>query len=366
MQPEPRRLDEVLLEPILALGALAMVVLVQSRVPTPAGLWLLDLIIIAAAALSGRYPRAAFGVVVVGLALKLATPASLASAVPLAALINILSAIGRRVRHAIGISVVLSWMIYWLLVIHVEGFPPSMYSTVVTLVLIVLAVAVGLHWRGVSERLSQERALARRRIADLRLELARDLHDTVAQTLSHAAMRAWMAAGEPGVPDGVRHALESIATETSSSAADLRQLLSTLREESSASTTPGPLSDADTLRAEVAAQAERLRAAGFVPDVTVALTTVSAARSTTLAKTVVEGVNNMVKHAPAGSRCVISLVETDDLIVGTFSNPVGPGRRRGRGLGLVGMEERLRLLHGTLEVTVADDSWTTTITLPRT
>lgn len=103
---------------------------------------------------------------------------------------------------------------------------------------------------------------------------------------------------EPGLPEGVRHALETIATETSSSAADLRQLLSTLREDSPASTTPDPLSDADTLRAEVAAQAERLRAAGFVPEVTVALTTVSTARSTTLAKTVVEGVNNMMKHVP--------------------------------------------------------------------
>ncbi|RRD47338.1 hypothetical protein EII42_03515 [Tessaracoccus sp. OH4464_COT-324] len=353
------------IEPGLAAAMLALGLVGQANVPTSWYAWVLDATLFLGGALCGAFPRASTAVLLCALIAKLVVPPDEASLIPLITLVAVLSIVGRRVRYGFLFCSALSGAMYLLLAVHVEGFPPTASTSAVLAVFVGLAAIGGVLWRNAAERLALQRIQAKREMLDLRLELARDLHDTVAQSLAHIAMQAWMLADEPDIPRGARQTIEGMGRDASASATDLRQLLSTLREDLPAPSTVGPLADADTLREQVEEQAERLRTAGLVPEVNLNLTTVSAARSTALAKTVVEAANNMIKHAPPGSRCLLSLVETSNLVVGTFANPVAPGRRTGKGLGLVGMEERLHLLQGTLETTVEEGRWTTTITLPR-
>lgn len=359
-----------MLEPSLAAVALVVTAVIQETVTseftsTPPYVWALNLLIIGSTALSGRFPRTSAVMTTAALLATLATPPPFASVAPLAALINILSALGRNIRHGLTICAALSVAIFISLVIQPEGFPPTIGTSLSTVVIIGLAVLGGVLWRNSEERLVLQRAASRQQLLDLRLELARDLHDTVAQSLSHIAMRAWMALEEPGLPEDTRHALANIAQDASLSAADLRQLLSTLREDSPSTGPTELLADVEALRGQLAEQAERLSSAGFTPEVTVRLGTVSKAQAVTLSKTVVEIVNNMLKHALPGGRCTLSLVETGSLIVGTFSNPIPQGHKQGKGLGMVGMTERLHLLQGTLDLTVKDGLWSVRVTLPR-
>ena len=200
----------------------------------------------------------------------------------------------------------------------------------------------------------------------LQVSLARELHDSVAQTLSSAAMRANIALMDPGVSDPTRDQLERLADECRSSAHDLRQLLSSLRDQPDRDVSPGPLADVETLhhRRAVESQAERLRAEGFTVDVEMDLTKLSAARCQTLAAITIEAANNIVKHARPRSRCNFSIVADDEAVVGEFTNVQKSTKGVQQGFGLTGIQERLTLLDGTCSVLRRGGTWTLQARLP--
>ncbi len=354
-----------LIEPVLAALSLVFVVAVQHSYQTSPWAWTTAVLIHLAAAGSGRWPLAAATVALLAVGAEQQIPAEQTTTASLALLINAASATARQPRFGVSISVFMVAGSFVGLVLHLDNYAPTFRSSTPFAIAAMVAVGVGLLWRVTADRLSHQRDEALAHVEELRLELARELHDTVAQSLSHAAMRAWMAAERDDVPPSTRDDLVHIAKACGSSAADLRQLLSTLRS-GSAWITPehGPLADADTLTATVEKYARRLGDHGFLVHTDIRLGVVSAALSLTLAKIVREVTNNIIKHARPGSTCWLSLHDEGGTLHGVFVNHALSPRAVRRGLGLIGIEERLRLLNGTCTVSLVNGQWRIHVMLP--
>ncbi|MEO7587977.1 MAG: histidine kinase, partial [Arachnia sp.] len=237
-------------------------------------------------------------------------------------------------------------------------------TSMVLLVVLLLAWGGGTALRYAARGVQRERETGQQRLQELQVSLARELHDSVAQTLSSAAMRANIVMGDPTLSPLAVDQLERIADECRSSAHDLRQLLSALRDEPERAISPGPLADVESLRQAVAAQAERLRSEGFSVAVELDITKLSAARCQTLAAITVEAANNVLKHAKKGTRCTFSIVQGAEDVVGEFSNVRRDSKSVRQGFGLTGVQERLTLLDGSCSVILKGGRWVLQARLP--
>lgn len=327
---------------------------------------LVDAAICISAALSGRFPRIAAIVGGAALMSYLLVPGTDVTTAGLALFLNIFAAFRRGIPERLPITIILTALIYFALVRHAYGnsdVEPG--ATAVLVVFLAVAIGAGHGWHQAQLRLATERQSAEEKVLDLRTSLARDLHDTVAQTLSHAAMRANMAAMHPEATPELSRQLELIAADCGSASQDLRQLLQTLREQDTVQgPSVGPLADSLTLRETVESQSARLAGEGFKPATRVDVGQISAARSTTLSKVTVEAVSNMIKHAPRGGECTIDIYEDSDNVIAEFTNPQGPMPVGRRGLGLIGIEERAALLGGRCTVDRAHGLWRLKVSLP--
>lgn len=177
-----------------------------------------------------------------------------------------------------------------------------------------------------------------------RLRIARDLHDMVAHSLGVIALQAGAAGRVMRTqPEAAREAIDSIEKTGQETLAGLRRVLSSLRD-----TDPDPpqvpsLSALDRLISTTRAAGIdiELRQQGEVQ----ALPTEVEA---TAYRIVQESVANVIRHADTGAcRILISFREAE-LFVEVVDDGSDRGPRPGGGLGLVGMRERVEMLHGTL------------------
>jgi len=176
--------------------------------------------------------------------------------------------------------------------------------------------------------------------------LARELHDDVTQRMAVLAIDLGRA--EPGAPGGaqseilrtVREGLIRLSEDVHSLAYRLHP--SVLEE----------LGLAEALRTEC----ERRGRRGGI-DITLDLDPVPAAfgkyAALCLYRVAQEALNNVIRHARAHTAHVVLRQMDGGLLLAVRDDGVGfdPGEGRGRGsLGLVSMQERLRLVNGTLDV----------------
>lgn len=322
----------------------------------------IDLVCCVGAALSYRYPAVGQAMVALGMAVWLFIPDVLASVSGMAYLIAVMAATRRNLAWKIPLIIGFTALGYVTLIWRLGPSSQYVAGGIVLLTLTVVAIGAGELWRRWQRLLELEREHAEAELQAFRLELARDLHDTVAQTLSATAMRANLALGD--APSGaLREDLEWMATECRSSAHDLRQLLGRLRS-SGADPTKPELASVDTLRATVAAQAERLRAAGFSVGGEVGIERLSAARAQALSAVTVEAVNNILRHGAPGTSCELNLVEDGPDVIATFRNVAASTATGPPGMGLTGVRERLALLGGDSEVRRSGSQWELVARLP--
>lgn len=227
-----------------------------------------------------------------------------------------------------------------------------------------------------AKRAEQTReAEVHRRVAEERLRIAQDLHDTVAHQISVISLNAGVASSSLETsPDKARASLGTIRTSARLVLTEIGTLLQYLRAdaptagtgetESHSHAAPQPgLGELDDLYASVAAAGLRVRVttAG-------ALDSIATTTGTVAYRIVQEGLTNALKHG-AGGEADLSIAAAGGTLSITITNPVSdrtPNQRdphRG-GLGLTGIRERVAAAGGSVEVTSLHDSFTLAARLP--
>jgi signal transduction histidine kinase len=198
-----------------------------------------------------------------------------------------------------------------------------------------------------------------------REQLARELHDTVAHHVSAIAIRAQ--AGRVVAPTDPAAALEALAVieqEASRTLAEMRTMVSALRQGE----------EPDLAPQRGVAQVEDLASSpGECPRVEVELSgdldglrpSVDAA----IFRLAQESITNAVRHARHATRVHVAVRGEPDCVRMTVHDDGDPGPfdpRTATGFGLVGMAERAKLLGGTVEAGPnRNRGWTVTAVLPR-
>ena len=211
-----------------------------------------------------------------------------------------------------------------------------------------------------AERTREEEA--RRRVAEERLRIARDLHDVVAHHIALVNVQAGVAAHVMDKrPDQAKEALAHVREASRSALNELRATVGLLRQsgDPEAPTEPAPgLSLLEEL-------ADTFRSAGLPVEVarTDQDTHLPAAVDLAAYRIVQEALTNVRKHAGAGARAEVSVVPVGRNIEITVvddgsgetgalgTHPEGApdsAPEKGGGHGLLGMRERVGALNGTL------------------
>jgi signal transduction histidine kinase len=199
-----------------------------------------------------------------------------------------------------------------------------------------------------AERTREEEA--RRRVAEERLRIARDLHDVVAHHIALVNVQAGVAAHVMDKrPDQAKEALAHVREASRSALNELRATVGLLRQsgDPEAPTEPAPgLDRLDEL-------AGTFRSAGLHVEVARADqgTTLPAAVDLAAYRIIQEALTNVQKHAGPQAKAEVSVVRVGPNIEITVLDD-GSGENEtqdsGGGHGLLGMRERVSALRGTL------------------
>lgn len=233
-------------------------------------------------------------------------------------------------------------------------------------------------WRDRAEelrRLSDELArtrddVARLAVAAERGEIARDLHDTLAQSLQVIIVNAEAAEAALEPSEGAaRDAVRRVGGEARRALAGARQTVSGLREGRSPSP-ESPVGPDQGFR-ELEALIATMRSTGLEIRLAVDATVNALPDSldATVFRVVQESLTNVVKHSAAGRVEVRIRRRLDELVVEVIDDggpPSGSAATEAVGFGLVGMRERVAALGGTLQAGPAADGFRVHAVLPLT
>ncbi|GGP36123.1 two-component sensor histidine kinase [Streptomyces variabilis] len=202
-----------------------------------------------------------------------------------------------------------------------------------------------------AERTREEEA--RRRVAEERLRMARDLHDLLAHSITligvQTSVAAHVLAADPDRLDraAVAKALDDIAGTCRTARGELRATLEVLRDSGGPEDARGPLAGLDGLPDLVGAA--RLAGARVEHRVRVA-EPVPPAVGAAAYRVVQEALTNVVRHAGPEPVVRVDVSDRDGVLhIGVTDDGTGPDPAGTPGFGLVGMRERARSVGGTLE-----------------
>jgi signal transduction histidine kinase len=238
-------------------------------------------------------------------------------------------------------------------------------NTAVRLGVVFAAVVLGDMMRsrralGIAKREEREQE-SLRRIADERLRIARDLHDTVAHALVAINVRAGVAAHLHASEDS-DGALRDIMSVSAEALDDLRTTLGLLRD------ADDPAPTAPTLDlASMTQLLDRAKVGGLDADADVQLNghAIPIAVGQAGFRIVQEALTNVIRHADAAHAHVALRVEADSLHIDVTDDGTGAGTPATGGHGLRGMGERAAALGGEMSAGAADDGgWRVHARLP--
>ncbi len=195
-------------------------------------------------------------------------------------------------------------------------------------------------WHADQERLHVEAATSER------IELARELHDGVANTITAVLVQASAArAAATGDPDTL-HDIERSARRAMEEIQAALRLMPRGPDGSSGPT----LDDLPSLfDVGTAAGLDMVHTQSGIPR------PLEPAASTAAYRAVQEGITNTLKYAPPGTRCLVSLAwGTDELVIDVIDQPARTTAPRPTlpatgGRGLAGLSDRLRTVGGAVE-----------------
>jgi len=197
------------------------------------------------------------------------------------------------------------------------------------------------------QRVEEERREARDAIAAERLQIARELHDIVAHSVT--VMTVQLGGARLNVIDNpvrTREALDKAEAAGRRAMRELRRMLGVLRAVEETPTTNRLLP-----KAPLQALVEEMSAAGL----DVSLRTIGTpqpvpeALEATMFRIVQEALTNVAKHGGDAATAEVVVTWTDDTVgIDVINQSSRPTRAAAPGFGLVGMRERVALFGGTL------------------
>lgn len=266
--------------------------------------------------------------------------------------------LGRRVRIVLGVAAsLLAVCVIGMAMRAGGGSLREQIAVIEAVVSVVIAVQV---WRVHRARLATiteraERAErtreeeARRRVAEERLRIARDLHDLLAHSITLIGVRAGAAAhlvrgDRPLDREELAEAFASIASTCRDARTELRGTLQVLRGTDVGA--PGTLPGARA----VAGLVHAARGSGIDVDLRDGdVGTLPPETGVAAYRIVQEALTNVVKHA-AAKRATVSLArDGGGLVVRVADDGRGPAGGPPEGFGILGMIERARSVGGTLD-----------------
>jgi signal transduction histidine kinase len=193
---------------------------------------------------------------------------------------------------------------------------------------------------------------ARRRVAEERVRIARDLHDLLAHSITLIGVQTSVAvhvlAADPERlgRGAIARALEDIAETCRTARGELRTTLDVLREQGAEGEARGPLPGVDGVTDLVGAA----RLAGARVQQTVRIRQVPPAVGAAAYRIVQEALTNVVRHAGPEPVVRVDLHERDGALhLSVTDDGTGPTPGGVPGYGLVGMRERARSVGGTID-----------------
>ncbi|WP_197093803.1 sensor histidine kinase [Nonomuraea sp. SBT364] len=254
-----------------------------------------------------------------------------------------------RLRRATGVGLfLLAYALAWDWA--VADAPPAraLASGGAEMLWLALVLAVGharhnqLRWRAQLEEARE--ADARRRLAEQRLEISRELHDIVAHTLAVVGVHLNVAADAlEEAPDEAREALRTAMDVRGRAMNDLRSLIGVLRIDGGTAPQPD--------LAGIASLVDAAGASGL--DVTLHEdgdpATVPAAHAVAAHRIVQEALTNTIKHAGA-ARVTVRLRYSGSTVTVEVTDDGRGAPDTAEGHGLTGMRERVTALGGILSV----------------
>jgi signal transduction histidine kinase len=198
-----------------------------------------------------------------------------------------------------------------------------------------------------AERTREEEA--RRRVAEERLRIARDLHDVVAHHIALVNVQAGVAAHVMDKrPDQAKEALAHVREASRSALNELRATVGLLRQSGDPEAPTEPAPGLDRLDELVGT----FRSAGLHVEVARADqgTRLPAAVDLAAYRVIQEALTNVQKHAGEGAKAEINVVRVGpDIEITVLDDGTGEDESgAGGGHGLLGMRERVTALRGTL------------------
>lgn len=215
------------------------------------------------------------------------------------------------------------------------------------------------------QEVERRREEVARHVAEERLRIARELHDSVAHHLAVVSVHTNVArANLQRSPQVVGRALDDVQLATQSVLQELGVFLNVLRA-SDPGLAPSTPVDADTID-ELLRSFERIGLRIETDGLDHLLSLAPVAR-TAAQRLLQEGLTNAQRHGDGSARVVVS-APANGYVTLSIRNGRSPRATTsaGNGLGLVGMEERVQLLGGTFHAGPDADGFTVTAQLPAT
>ncbi|MCI2956718.1 histidine kinase [Agromyces atrinae] len=212
-------------------------------------------------------------------------------------------------------------------------------------------------------------AEAKRRVADERLRIARDLHDAVAHQIAVISLNAGVASSAVDArPEQARAALATIRSAARTVLGEIGDLLEVLRTETDDGEQPrSPQPGLDRLDDLI----RQFGAAGLAVNVRVDgdIGRLDGASGLVAYRVIQEGLTNAHKHG-AEARAHVLVDVGDDAALVVVSNPVLPAAARPNaaearsGHGLLGLRERVASVRGSIETGLTPGGYRLAATLP--
>jgi len=218
--------------------------------------------------------------------------------------------------------------------------------------------------------LREEVSTATEKLKSIRSEIAREMHDLVAYSMSQTALRAQRAAADPSYPVAAQQEFAAIESTAADSLHELRLVLRALRnndENTDRASITGLGTVVLDLEESVRAVADDLSTSGY--SVTYRCRGdghYNRLQAAILSRVLREMSSNVLRHADHDRLVTITLNQDVDKARLVVTNGVSSSQHRlpSSGMGILGMKERLSTIGGSLDTLMDNGTWLTSASIP--